>query len=282
MRTYIIIAAHNEEAFISKTLTSLVKQTIPPSRIVIVDDQSTDKTFETASSFAEEYSFISVVSNKSSLEHLPGSKVINAFYKGLGSLDENYDIICKFDADLIFPEDYLETIISHFKQNPEVGMAGGFCTVEEKGTWRLENLTSADHIRGALKAYRKECFLQIGKLKPAMGWDTVDELLAQYHRWKIITDKKLLVKHLKPTGGNYNKAAKYKQGAAFYRLRYGFTITAIASAKLSLRKKDPFLFLDYINGFNKAKKEKQPFLVTAEEGRFIRALRWRKMRKKVF
>lgn len=282
MRTYIIIAAHNEEAFISKTLTSLVNQTLLPSKIVVVDDQSTDNTFKTASSFAEKYSFISVVSNKSSLEHLPGSKVINAFYKGLESLDEDYDIICKFDADLIFPEHYLETIIRHFKSNSEVGMAGGFCTVEENGAWKLENLTSKDHIRGALKAYRKECFLQIGQLKPAMGWDTVDELLAQYHGWKIITDKKLLVKHLKPTGSNYNKAAKYKQGAAFYRLRYGFAITAIASAKLSYMKGDSSLFKDFIKGYFKAKKEKQPFLVTAEEGRFIRALRWRKMREKFF
>lgn len=282
MRIYIIIAAHNEEAFISKTLTSLVNQTTLPSRIVVVDDQSTDKTFETANSFAEEFSFISVVSNKSSAQHLPGSKVINAFYKGLESLDENFEIICKFDADLIFPEDYLETIVNHFKSNPEVGMAGGFCTVLENGTWKLENLTSKDHIRGALKAYRKACFLQIGKLKPAMGWDTVDELLAQYHGWKIITDRNLLVSHLKATGGNYNKAAKYKQGAAFYRLRYGFTITAIASAKLSIMKKDPLLFLDYIKGYYKSKKEKQPFLVTAEEGRFIRALRWRKIREKFF
>lgn len=282
MRTYIVIPAHNEEAYISKTLTSLVDQSILPARLVVVDDQSSDKTLEIAISFAEKHDFISVISTQSSGEHLPGSKVINAFYKGLESLDENYDLICKFDADLIFPENYLETIIRHFKADTKVGMAGGFCTVEDKGTWKLENLTSRDHIRGALKSYRKECFLHIGKLEPAMGWDTVDELLAQFHGWKIFTDENLLVKHLKPTGGNYNKAAKYKQGAAFYRLRYGFAITLIASAKLSLRKKDPSLFKDYMKGFFKAKKEKQPFLVTAEEGRFIRNLRWEKMLKKFY
>jgi hypothetical protein len=30
---------------------------------------------------------------------------------------------------------------------------------------------------GALKAYRKETFKEIGGLKAQMGWDTVDELL---------------------------------------------------------------------------------------------------------
>ncbi|MCM4160480.1 glycosyltransferase family 2 protein [Antarcticibacterium flavum] len=282
MRIYIVIPAHNEEAFIGQTLDSLINQSVLPTKIVVVDDQSTDGTHETAASYAENYDFITVLSTTTKGEHLPGSKVVNAFCKGLESLDENYDIICKFDADLIFPVNYLEKITHYFSEDPAVGMAGGFCTVEENGNWKLENLTSKDHIRGALKAYRKECFQDIGKLKPAMGWDTVDELLAQFHGWKVVTIEDLLVKHLKATGGNYNKAAKYKQGAAFYRLRYGFLITAIASTKLSLKKGKPALLQDYLIGFFKAKKEKQPFLVTSEEGRFIRNLRWKKMLKKVF
>jgi len=62
----------------------------------------------------------------------------------------------------------------------------------------LENLTDKDHIRGAFKAYRKEkAFLQIGGLKPAMGWDTVDELLCKFYHWKIVTDASFQVKHFK-------------------------------------------------------------------------------------
>ena len=141
-------------------------------------------------------------------------------------------------------------------------MAGGFCSIYSDGEWKLENLTGKDHIRGAIKSYRKECFTQIGGLKPAMGWDTVDELLAQFHGWKIKTDESLLVKHLKPTGATYTESAKYKQGKAFYRLRYGLPITLIASAKLAALKKNPKFFFDYISGYYKAKNEKQPFLVT--------------------
>ena len=63
-------------------------------------------------------------------------------------------------------------------------MVAGFCYIQKNDEWVLENLTSKDHIRGALKAYRKECFFDIGKLKPSMGWDTVDELLAKYHNWE--------------------------------------------------------------------------------------------------
>jgi hypothetical protein len=161
-------------------------------------------------------------------------------------------------------------------------MVGGFAYIEKNGNWILENLTDKDHIRGAFKAYRKECFLQIGNLKPAMGWDTVDELLCKFYGWKIVTDENLKVRHLKPTGANYDKNARYKQGEAFYTLGYGFLITAIASVKLALMKKKPLLFFDYIRGFWKAKMAKTPLLVTNEQAKFIRKYRLQKMKEKLF
>jgi glycosyltransferase involved in cell wall biosynthesis len=282
MKYYIVIPTHNEEKFIASTLQSLVEQTVLPNKIVVVNDNSTDKTEEIILDFAKKYSFISLVNKTSDTIHLPGSKVIQAFQKGLETLDENYDFIVKADADLIFPTNYFETIINHFKSDATIGMVGGFCYIEKNGSWILENLTDKDHIRGALKAYRKSTFEQIGGLKPQMGWDTVDELLCKFYNWKVVTDTTLKVKHLKPTGANYNKTARYKQGEAFYTLGYGFWITVIASAKLAMMKKIPLLFLDYIKGFWKAKSEKKPLLVTNEQAMFIRKYRWKKMKEKFF
>ena len=198
------------------------------------------------------------------------------------TLDDEYDVIVKLDADLILPNNYFETILNIFEKDATIGMAGGFAHIEKNGEWILENLTDKDHIRGAFKAYRKACFQQIGNLKPAMGWDTVDELLSKFYGWKVVTDASLIVKHLKPTGANYNKTARYKQGEAFYTLGYGFLITSIASAKLAMMKKKPLLFLDYIKGFWKAKAAKTPLLVTAEQAKFIRKYRLKKMKEKIF
>lgn len=281
MKYYIVIPSYNEEALIALTLQSLISQTVLPSKIVVVNDNSTDKTADIVLDFAKENPYISLVNKTSETIHLPGSKVIQAFQKGFETLDENYDLIVKLDADLIFPANYFETIIKHFQSDSKIGMAGGFCYIEKNGDWVLENLTDKDHIRGALKAYRKETFQQIGGLKPAMGWDTVDELLCKYYNWKVVTDESLHVKHLKPTGANYNKTARYKQGEAFYTLGYGFFITAIASAKLAMMKKKPLLFLDYIQGFWKAKSSKKPLLVTTEQAKFIRNYRWKKMKEKI-
>ena len=282
MNYYIVIPAHNEEAFIALTLDSLISQTVLPKKVVVVNDNSTDKTAEIVSDFAKENPFITLVNKTSEAIHLPGSKVIQAFHKGYETLDENYDVIVKLDADLILPNNYFETIINIFEKDPSIGMAGGFAYIEKNGEWILENLTDQDHIRGAFKAYRKACFEQIGNLKPAMGWDTVDELLSKFYGWKVVTDASLIVKHLKPTGANYNKTARYKQGEAFYTLGYGFLITSVASAKLAMMKKKPLLFLDYIKGFWKAKGAKTPLLVTAEQAKFIRSYRLKKMKEKIF
>ena len=264
------------------TLQSLVEQTVLPSKIIVVNDSSTDTTAEIVTSFSEKFPFITLVNKNSETIHLPGSKVIQAFHEGEKHIDDNYDIIVKVDADLIFPNNYFDTIIKHFQSDAKIGMAGGFCYIEKNGDWILENLTDKDHIRGALKAYRKETYKQIGGLKPAMGWDTVDELLCKFYNWKVVTDESLHVKHLKPTGANYNKAARYKQGEAFYSLGYGIFITAIASLKLASRKGKPFLFIDYIMGFWKAKSSGKILFVTEEQAKWIRNYRWKKMKAKLF
>lgn len=282
MKFYIVIPAHNEQDSIGLTLESLANQTLLPKRAVVVNDNSTDQTSKIVSEFIKKHEWITLVENVSSEKHLPGSKIINAFYKGYEILDDDYDVICKYDADLIFPENYLESLASHYKLDETLGMIAGHCYIENNGHWELENLTGKDHIRGALKAYRKACFLDIGKLKPAMGWDTIDELLALYYKWTFKTDDTLKVKHLKPTGVTYNEASKYLQGEAWYKLRFGLVLTFLASAKLAFRKRSFQYFKDYINGYLKARKNKADFLITPDQGKFIRNFRWQQMFKKLF
>jgi len=275
MRIYIVIPAYNEAAYIGATLESLVAQTYLPTKICVVDDNSTDATPDILQKFTSKYDFISTRKTDFENQHLPGSKVVHAFLYGLNSLDDNYDIICKFDADLIFPENYLETIMDAFTSNPKLGLVGGFCYIQRKEKWELENLTGSDHIRGALKAYRKECYKEIGGLIPAMGWDTLDEMLALYYNWKLKTIPELKVKHLKPTGHSYHKASRFNQGKAFYQMRYRCILTFLATAKLSVRRKSLKYFWYSMLGYLKAFISREPFLITKEQGRFIRKYRWK-------
>lgn len=275
MKIYIVIPAHNEEERIRKTLDSLVNQQLKPSQLVVVNDNSSDQTSDIANVFAEQHSWIRVVHKKSSDQHLPGTKIIEAFYEGYRVLDEEYDIICKFDADIIFEEDYLIKLSQHFCKNKHLGMAAGQCYIENDNQWVLENLNRDDHIRGSLKAYRKACFIEIGKVAKSIGWDTLDELMAQYYGWEILVDPFLKVKHLKPTGNDYSSGAARLQGEATYRMRLGLILTTIIGFKRALVKQKADIFFSYIEGFLKAKREGAYFIADPNQGKFLRNHRWK-------
>ncbi|MBM1106070.1 glycosyltransferase family 2 protein [Aurantibacter crassamenti] len=283
MNYYIIIPAHNEEVFLADALNSILRQTLLPKKVIIVNDNSTDGTETIIDQFIANHSIFNKLNTQSSTEHMPGSKVINAFKKGLEQVDDNYEFIVKFDADIILPENYFEKIAYIFRGNPRVGIAGGFVYEEDSNNeWKLNHPMNKDHVRGAFKAYTKNCFSAIGGLKNAMGWDTLDELLARYHGFHIFTDDSLKVKHLRPTGKAYNAKAKLLQGEAMYTMGYGYWITFIASLKMAWKLKKYTAFFDNMEGFYNARSANKPFLVTKDEAKFIRKYRWNNIKRKVF
>ena len=282
MKISIIIPAFNEAENIHRLVDSIAKQSYIPTQVIIVDDNSTDRTFEIANFLAERHSWLNILKHNSNTVHQPGKKVINAFYFGLESISiNNYDLIGKFDADIILPPNYFEKIIDLFSSDKNIGIAGGNLYIKKENDWIFENISEKTKVRGPIKLYRKKCFEEIGGLKKSIGWDTVDELLAQYHGWKIKTDTSLHVKHLKPTGQAYSKESKHKQGEAFYKMRYGFWLTLIASAKLASKKGSFRFFVNCMQGYQNAKNEKLEFIVSEKEGAFIRNLRWKNIRKKL-
>lgn len=283
MNYYIVIPAHNEESFLADTLNSILRQTVQPQKVVIVNDNSTDDTEQIIDEFLSLSSIFQKLNRTSSTDHMPGSKVVQAFNSGLELLDSNYDFLVKLDADCILPDNYFEHISHVFKGNPKVGIAGGFAyEQDENGSWQRNHPMNLDHVRGAFKAYSKSCFEAIGGLKPAMGWDTVDELLARYHGYEIHTNASLKVKHLRPVGKAYNQKAKLLQGKAMYRMHYGYWISLIASIKMAFKQRKLNAFFDNMEGFINARRDKETYLVNENEGAFIRKYRWRNMRKKLF
>jgi glycosyltransferase involved in cell wall biosynthesis len=275
----VVIPAHNEAGFIQKTLQSLVDQSLLPEKVIVVNDHSTDDTEQLIDQFAQEHTIINKLNTASSEAHMPGSKVVNAFNKGLEQLDENYDFIVKLDADIILPKNYFRKVAEVFAKDPSIGIAGGFAYEEDQhGNWLLNHPMHKDHIRGAFKAYTKETFKAIKGLRCAMGWDTLDELLARYQGYRIQSIESLKVKHLRPTGKSYNKKARLLQGKAMYTMGYGFVLTFIASIKMALMNKRPKVVLDNLSGYFKAKNDHVPLIVSKEEAEFIRAYRWKNIK----
>lgn len=299
MKFLIIIPAHNEESSISFCLESLQKQSFQDFVCVVVNDGSMDRTSEIINDFKVQDSRFKIQILEKS-EHQPGAKVVRTFNKGLESVDINdFDVVCKFDADIVFPRNYLEKINQVFEKNPKSGVVSGLVYIRnykqnpqiknlklpsenifdfsnEKKDWIFENLSSKDHVRGPIKAYRKECFEDMNGLRAVLGWDNLDVLLAKKNGWEVMTIKDLWVKHLRPTAYKYKDQKAEKLGQYFYNIGLNLPLAMISSAKSSFKNRSAKEFLITINSFLSQKEKRD---LNKDEIKFIRNLRWKEFFK---
>lgn len=299
MKFLIIIPAHNEENNISFCLESLKKQNFQDFVCMIVNDGSTDRTAEIINNFKIQDSRFRVLDLETS-EHSPGAKVVRTFDKGLETVDwKSFDVICKYDADIVFPRNYLEKINQVFVTNPKAGIVSGLVYIKnykqnpeiknlrnpnenwldfsnKNNEWIFENLSSKNHVRGPIKAYRKECFEDMNGLRAVLGWDNLDILLAKKHGWDVVTIKDLWVKHLRPTAYKYKSQKAEKLGQYFYNIGLSLPLAIISSAKSSFKNRSAKEFFITINSFLKQKERQN---LSTEEIKFIRNLRWKEFFK---
>ena len=108
----VVIPAYNEENFISETIESILNQT-HKCEIVVVNDSSTDRTFEVSSQYP-----VTVITTKTN----QGSKSQALNY----ARDYvNTDIMICVDADTILKENSVENLIKAFSDE-DVMVASGF------------------------------------------------------------------------------------------------------------------------------------------------------------
>lgn len=273
----VILPAHNEEALLPKALNCLVLQTTPPKEVILVDDNSTDSTSSIMDDFAKKNPSFRWIKNHSSAEHQPGAKVICAFNQGLSLLKTEVEVVVKLDADIELPAHYFTELLKTFKQE-SIGIAGGYCLEQNsQGQWKINHPMGNDHVRGAIKAYRMDCFKAIGGLREAMGWDTVDEHLARYFGYEVKTIQGLAVHHHRPLGKRYTNSAIREQGKALYQMRYGSIWSFLAALKWGWIKKSLWGGCQILLGYHIAWKQKSAFLVTVDQGKFIRSYRLKRL-----
>jgi hypothetical protein len=93
-------------------------------------------------------------------------------------------------------------------------------------------------VRGATKFYRAACLEQVSPLPAHLGWDTIDELRAQLHGWKIesveFPDHDVL--HLRPTG-SYDGLVRGYRRAGLAAWAYGaHPLQVLVSSLIRMRR----------------------------------------------
>jgi glycosyltransferase involved in cell wall biosynthesis len=279
----IIMPVYNEEHFLSMALDSLISQTLLPSGLIIVDDGSQDSTSSIAESYASKYPWIQVLRNPGQAYRAVGAKVVRAFNLGCQAVKQEYDFMVKLDADVSLPPRYFETIARHFQQKPRLGIVGGRVMNRENGRWVPDLSIDPDHIWGLCKSYRAGCLRDMGGLRSSMGWDTADELLARYYGWQTFVDPDLEIRHHRKMGSMTGSLKIQRRiGQGMYRLRYGFLITLVSSLKAGYRNRPYGLTgMMVLMGWVYSWCKGDTFIVSREQGKFIREFRRGRMTDKI-
>jgi glycosyltransferase involved in cell wall biosynthesis len=198
---YVIVTpARDEQAHIEKTICAVIAQTIRPERWVIVNDGSQDGTGAIIDRYASLHPWIVPVHRANRGYRHAGGGVVDAFYDGYAQVKSmDWDFIVKLDADLGFAPDYFERCFDEFAADAQLGIAGGGIYHHASDGLKLEP-TPLFHVRGATKIYRHDCWVQLGGLIAAPGWDTIDEAKANMLGWRTRTFPNLQVAHHRPTG----------------------------------------------------------------------------------
>ena len=113
----IIIPAHNEENRLPSTLEQVfdfLKKQSFPSEVVVVENGSTDHTYEIAQAFAEQHENLHVIQNDRRGKGL-------AIHRGVNEAAGAYIFLC--DADLSMPIDEISKFIPPQLQNVDIAIA---------------------------------------------------------------------------------------------------------------------------------------------------------------
>jgi poly-beta-1,6-N-acetyl-D-glucosamine synthase len=234
-RRYCLITPCRDEAkFARRTLNSVVRQSVPPSAWVIVDDGSSDATPSILAEYAQRFPFIRIVRREDRGDRKLGSGVIEAFYAGFATVrPEDFDYLCKLDLDLDLPPRYFEELMRRMEAEPRIGTCSGkpyftwpgfeerpseFPITGESGL--VPELIGDENSVGAAKFYRTRCFAEIGGFVRELMWDGIDGHRCRQLGWIAVSwdDPELRFIHLRPMGTSHRNwwTGRVRHGAGQY------------------------------------------------------------------
>jgi biofilm PGA synthesis N-glycosyltransferase PgaC len=221
----LVTPARNEARNLTRLAEAVEAQTLAPAAWVIVDDASDDGTPELLASLASRLPWVHVVATGGRAAELESGRrqgrALDSFRTGVHALAEPVEVVVKVDADTSFDADYFERIVERFREQPDLGIAGGACYELEDGEWRRRRV-SRTHPRGASRAYRWECLEHVLTLDSRMGWDGLDEVRARLHGYRSETILELGFRHHRATGGRERSPLRHNtaQGRAAWYMGY--------------------------------------------------------------
>jgi glycosyltransferase involved in cell wall biosynthesis len=156
----VIIPVYNEEKNLPYCLKSLANQTLKPSKVIIVNDGSTDRSVEIVNSFKDETYHILNLQRTDVDASTYGVSLRYAWILSRGSkkLSKDFDYVAILDADTVLEPRYYEKLIQKLEENPKLGIVGGaYLNQPDPGL----TLGLLPFVYGCNRVFTRQCWLDI-------------------------------------------------------------------------------------------------------------------------
>lgn len=253
-RLTVISPVLNEARHIEAVVRGMQSQTRPPEEWIVVDDGSDDGTLDLLRAASKHVPFMRVAeapaaSLAAGVDRLHHAAEARAFNYGL-RLASGFTHVGKLDGDVELPADYYERLLSRFRDDASLGLAGGVLVEPTSRGWQLRGNSDLQHVRGALKLYTRECFETIGGVREMLGWDGVDEVLARMHGYRTRSFPDAVARHHRPVGTAQGRLrGSYRLGHSMFI--EGYPILWIAARSVMLGRSRPLALtgMAYLAGY---------------------------------
>jgi biofilm PGA synthesis N-glycosyltransferase PgaC len=284
-RVLIISPVRNEEKHIELVVRSMERQSRPPDAWLVVDDGSDDATPALLRRLADDIPFMTMLATPAAYTADDGDRhaaaaAPRAFNWALRHTDpRGFTHLGKLDGDIELPDDYFERLLDQFDANPRLGIAGGTLVEPVGSDWRPAK-AARQHVRGALKLYRRECFDAIGGIRERLGWDGIDESYARMRGYDTESFDHIVARHHRPLGAaGGSLRGKIRRGEVHYVLGYGVHWAALKALQLAVPQSRPTAGAAFLFGYVRAAVTSVPRIEDEEYRRFMRRDQARRMLK---
>jgi hypothetical protein len=239
-RVLLLTTAHNEAQFADALFDGVMSQTRRPDRWIVVDDGSSDGTFEAFARRAAGADWITLLRREDVDEGIPDRLAVAAVPRSLNQvlagIDRRaYTHIGKLDADVQLPARFLEQLLRDFEADRSLGMTGGLLTERHGRRWR-DVTQPPTHAPPPARLYSLECFEASGGFRERLAWDTIDEVYSRMLGYSTRVNAAVRVRHLRVHGtADGRLRGRARHGACAWIAHYTPLFVLLRSAKVAVR-----------------------------------------------